>query len=354
MDFIKEHVKPIAAVLMVAIVGVVAAVAISVTNGAKLEATVEYGEGQKATITVGEPGGRGSYQEEVTEIDGEEIPTVESVDANGPQTEANPPECPEGKDCGRGASYDVDISSPTAFRESTFGRCIDTDGYYGAQCWDLTNAFWWAYVNRALDTCGTGAAKGTIADGCWQKNAGSEFTMIWDPTQIQAGDIVVFGNGEWGHIGMAMGSYNNGYVTLLGQNQGGSYCNGGGSATNIINISLSHFSGAFRPNIYIPPAPVPEPAPEPPLESEENGQNGSHSAGDVNTFDGCTRREVQEGDTLGKIMLECRGEVEWGIPMNIYAGHWYSTKLQRYLTVYDGWASAGGYGLFAGDVIEYR
>lgn len=347
LDFIKYHIKPIAAVGIAAIVGIVAAIAISTINGAKLEATVEYGEGQKATITVGEPGGRGSYQEEVTEIEGEEIPTVEEVDANGPQTEVNAPECPEGKDCGRGAAFDVDISSPTAFRLSTFGRCIDTDGYYGAQCWDLTNAFWWAYVNRSLDTCGTGAAKGTIANGCWQKNAGGEFTMIWDPTQLQAGDIVVFNNGQWGHIGMAMGTYNNGYVTLLGQNQGGGYCNGGGSATNIVNISLKSFAGAFRPNIYIPPTPTPAPEPTPEQTTQESTQETAQ-------ISACVRREVQFGDTMAKYMRECRGEVEWGLPMNEYASHWYSTKLQRYLTVYDGWASIGGYGLFAGDIIEYR
>ena len=53
-------------------------------------------------------------------------------------------------------------------------------------------------------------------------------------------------------------------------------------------------------------------------------------------------------------MQECRGEVEWGAAMNEYAQHWYSTKFQRYLTVYNGWASNIGYGLFAGDTIEYR
>lgn len=330
-------IKSLVIVAVVAILAIITAIVLAINGNAKLEATVEYGEGHKATITVGEPGGRGSYEEITTEIDGEEIPTVESVDANGPQAETNSAECPEGMDCGRGAVFDVDISNPTAFRQSTFGRCIDTDGYYGAQCWDLTNAFWWAYANRALDTCGTGSAKGTITDGCWQKNAGNEFTMIWNPAELQAGDIVVFNNGEWGHIGMAMGAYNNGYITLLGQNQGGGYCNGGGSATNIINISLSHFAGAFRPNIYIPPAPEPEPTPEPEV-----------------VVDKCQRWEVQKGETLGDIMEACRGEIEWGESMNDYAKHWYSTVFQAYPTVFDGWASTGGYGLFAGDVIEFR
>ena len=125
------------------------------------------------------------------------------------------------------------------------------------------DAFWVNYARRTLLTCGTGAAKGTIADGCWQKNAGNDFVMIWDAKKIQAGDIAVFSTGQWGHIGMAMGDYNNGYFTLLGQNQGGNACPGGGSSTNIINISSRDFIGAFRPKIYIKPEPKPEPKPTP-------------------------------------------------------------------------------------------
>lgn len=128
----------ILAVVLAILTGVGINIGIHTNEQGKLEATVEYVDNTEVapepTITVGEPGGRGSYQEEVTEIDGEEIPTVESVDANGPQAETNTPECPEGMDCGRGAAFDVNITNPTTFRESTFGRCIDTDGYYGAQC----------------------------------------------------------------------------------------------------------------------------------------------------------------------------------------------------------------------------
>jgi hypothetical protein len=62
---------------------------------------------------------------------------------------------------------------------------------------------------------------------------------------------------------MALGSYNNGYVALLGQNQGGYACDGGGQATNIINISLKDFAGAFRPKTYEKPDPEPTPEPEP-------------------------------------------------------------------------------------------
>ena len=288
-------------------------------------AEIEYAEEQVPAV-VTEESGHGA-------IETEEIPTVEAVDSNGPVTEVNNPECPEGEECGRGAYVPtLDISSPQAFANQTLGVCIDVDSFAGSQCYDSMAAYFVNYTGHTLYTCGTGAAKGTIADGCWQKNAGNEFTMIWDATQIQPGDIAVYSTGTWGHIGMAMGEYNNGYFTLLGQNQGGAPCPGGGAAGNIINLSTRDFIGAFRPNIYIKPAPAPEPEP----------------------IDQCKVREVQKGDTLGKIMQECRGEVEWGAAMNNYAQHWFSTKFQTYLTVYDGWASTNGVGLFSGDVIEYR
>lgn len=221
----------------------------------QIEATIQYSPEQKPAIV--EESGQG-------EIKTDEIPTVEAVDSNGPVTEVNNAQCPEGEECGRGANVPIlDISSPQAFANQVLGQCIDVDGYFGAQCWDEMAAFFINYTGHTLYTCGTGAAKGTIADGCWQQNAGDQFTMIWNPTEIQAGDIAVYSTGQWGHIGMAMGDYNNGYFTLLGQNQGGPACPNGGAAGNIINLSTRDFIGAFRPNIYIKPDPQPEPEPMP-------------------------------------------------------------------------------------------
>ena len=322
---IITYATALVAIIVATILGVTLNIHINETeNGTNIEATVEYSQEQVPAVL--EESGQGAVEVET-------IRTVEAVDSNGPVTEVNNPECPEGEECGRGANVPtLDISSPQAFANDTLGKCIDIDGYYGAQCWDSMAAFFINYTGHTLYTCGTGAAKGTIADGCWQKNAGDEFTMIWNPTEIQAGDIAVYSTGEWGHIGMAMGEYNNGYFTLLGQNQGGSACPNGGAAGNIINLSTRDFIGAFRPNIYIKPAPAPEPEP----------------------VDTCTVRDVVKGDTLGKIMLECRGEIKWGEDMNEYARHWYSLTFKRFLTVYDGWASSTGYGLFAGDTIEYR
>ena len=346
----KRIIATIVAVLLAAL-GTAGVVTIINNNGSteiKTETTIEKAgieyapEAVPATVTVGDEAiegvetGQGAIGEEATveTVDGYPIPTVEAVESNGPVTDVSEVECPEGEECGRGAGYPtIDISSPQAFANATLGVCLDVDGYYGAQCWDSMSAFFYNYTGRILQTCGTGAAKGTIADGCWQINAGNEFTMIWNPAEIQAGDIAVYSTGQWGHIGMAMGDYNNGYFTLLGQNQGGAACPGGGAAGNIINLSTRDFIGAFRPNIYIKPAPAPEPEP---------------------AIDTCKVREVVKGDTLGKIMLECRGEIKWGEDMNEYARHWVSTKVNEGNTVFYGWTHGTGYGLFADDVIEYR
>lgn len=291
-DFIRDHSKAV----IIGLCGVAAVVALSicavfintVNNGGK--AVIKYSdENRNATITIGE----GSEEEESgvgeagEEVEVNDIPTVEEVDAAGPVVDATTSDdlsiIDDGEEHGLGAYIYAPIETPSAFKEYTLGKCFNTDGAYGAQCWDLADVFWQNYVGRRAQTCGTGAAKGMIADGCWQKNAGTEFTMIWNVREIQAGDWVIFTNGQWGHVGMALGSYNNGYVTLLGQNQGGGWCDGGGAATNIINISLKNAAGAFRPNIYIKPEPTPEPEPQPEPENE-------------------IAYTVKKGDTLGQIL----------------------------------------------------
>ena len=209
------------------------------------------------------------YGQGEVKFDGEEIPTVEEVDATGPQVNPEdemPSECPEGEECGRGAAYPyVDTSTPQAFINATLGGCYDVEGYFNEQCWDYAALFMLNYAGHTFYTCGTGAAKGAFADGCWQKNAGDEFVFITDPRDIIPGAIVGFNNGTYGHVGIATGYYNNGYVTLAGQNQGGGLCPGStmGARVNIINISLKYFAGAFIPKNYIPkPAPKPVPAPD--------------------------------------------------------------------------------------------
>ena len=191
-----------------------------------------------------------------------DLPTVIAVDS---ANVTGLVECPEGEtECGLGAFIYAPTETPQAFAEYTLGGCFNTDGVYDEQCWDYGDLFWQNYAGRRLSTCGTGAAKGTIQDGCWQINAGDEFVMIWEPENLQYGDLAVFDNGTWGHIGFVVGSFNNGYIALQGQNQGGGLCPGStmGGRVNVINISLSHFAGAFRPKAYIKPEPTPEVLPD--------------------------------------------------------------------------------------------
>ena len=199
-------------------------------------------------------------QEIKTEIeteDGEieviQAPVVDMVDGGEIQV------VEDDLDLGRGEFYPFD--TPQAFRDATLGKCIDLDSKWGAQCVDLANVFWKEYTNRWISTCGTGTARG-IWD-CKDENAGQQFTLITNSKDIQTGDWIIFDGGQYGHVGMALGNAKNGYVALLGENQGGTSCSGGGSATNIINISLKTFKGAFRPKIYdlplVPDTGIPNP-----------------------------------------------------------------------------------------------
>ena len=259
-------------------------------------------------------------------IEAEDIVTVEEVEGNQLTNE-----CPEDEpECGLGRYIYAPTETPIAFKDYVLGGCWNTDGAYGAQCWDLADMFWQNYSGRNFSTCGTGAAKGSW--DCKEYNAGDEFDLIYDKTELQAGDWVIFSSGKYGHVGMAMGSYNEGYVTLLGQNQGGSPCEGGGSSANIININLNSFVGAFRPKSYEKPEPEPQPIPV------------SH----------CTQWHVERGDTMSKIMLECENTVVYGEAMDAYAKTWYSLVYKPNQSVYDGWHSESGVGLYAGDDIEHR
>lgn len=272
-------------------------------------------------------------------IEETEIPTVEEVDGGKFEDANTGLSVTEGEYDDLGWSEWYNTSSPEAFRNNTIGKCIYANNRYGAQCVSLARVFWWSYANRDVSTCGTGMAKGMM--NCADQNAGNDFVVYWADSykSIQAGDWLVFNGGQYGHVGMALGPVVNGYVALLGENQGGGYCQGGGAATNIINISIRNLIGYYRPKAYIKPEPKPAPTPTP---------------APTPSVDRCKKREVVKGDTLGKIMKECEGKIQWGSAMNEYASHWYSIKFKKYLTVYNGWTSPNGVGLFAGDTIEYR
>ena len=57
---------------------------------------------------------------------------------------------------------------------------------------------------------------------------------------------------------------------------------------------------------------------------------------------------------MSRIMLECENTVVYGEPMNEYAKTWWSLIYNPNHTVYDGWNSLSGVGLYAGDDLEHK
>ena len=182
-----------------------------------------------------------------------DVPTIESID--DPVIEVKTGEG------GRGSYVYAPTGTFNEFKDYTIGKCWDVDGWYGSQCVDLHNLFQMNYTKdqRWLDLCGTGAARGIWQ--CKEANAGSEYELIYNASEVKTGDWVITGGGTWGHTCEAAGPYNNGYVACLGENQGGAACPNGGAATNIVNLSMGTFLGAFRPKTYIEPEPAPTPTP---------------------------------------------------------------------------------------------
>lgn len=211
-----------------------------------LEVTIDYAENSIIT------GDEGEYIEE--------IPTVEEIDGGGQFKEIE-----ETYDDDidyfyeLGAVETVDTSSPQAFAKSTLGRCLIYGNYWGAQCVSLARGFWREHAGFDVSTCGTGLAKGMM--NCYEENARDKFKVIWNIDEIQEGTWIVLDGSRTGHICMALGKVNNGYVTCLGENQGGIPCKEGGAATNIINLNVKNFIGGYTPLDYIEPEPEPEPTP---------------------------------------------------------------------------------------------
>lgn len=333
-----------ATAIIVILVGVVMAAILGANisvhmEDAEIKAEIEYSEEKMPAMVTDDMG----EIIPIEEVNGEEIKTVEEVDGGKFEDKETGVSATEGEyeDLGWAEWYPTD--TPEAFKNATLGKCIYANNRFGAQCVSLSRVYWWSYANRDVSTCGTGMAKGMMK--CAEQNAGDDFLIFWadDKNNIQAGDWLVFDGGQYGHIGMALGPLTNGYVALLGENQGGVPCEGGGAATNVINLNIKNLIGYYRPKAYIKPEPVPEPEPTPTPEPAPTP-----------AIDECKVRTLKKGDTLGAIMKECRGEIKWGADMNDYASHWYSTTFKKYLTVYDGWASSNGVGLFAGDTIEYH
>lgn len=168
---------------------------------------------------------------------------------------------------GRGKYYPISIGSYDQFRAQVIGKGFNLDDAYGAQCWDGASLLW-QQLGRTLQT-GNGCAY-----GCWtlkrDANAGSNFELITNKANVKRGDVVVFQGGQYGHIGFADENYQGGtYIKLLGQNQGGAAYPGGGSAFNVINMSMAGFLGAFRFNGWVASQNNPQPQPTTPQKSNE-------------------------------------------------------------------------------------
>lgn len=168
---------------------------------------------------------------------------------------------------GRGKYYPVSIGSYDQFRAQVIGKGFNLDDAYGAQCWDGASLLW-QQLGRTLQT-GNGCAY-----GCWtlkrDANAGSNFELITNKANVKRGDVVVFQGGQYGHIGFADENYQGGtYIKLLGQNQGGAAYPGGGSAFNVINMSMTGFLGAFRFKGWVSSQNNPQPQPTTPQKSNE-------------------------------------------------------------------------------------
>lgn len=324
----------IAAAVAAIIAGITgAAININIENG-KVNADIIYSKEEAPAVIEGD---RGEIYE-TTEIDGQEIPTVEEVDGGmfKDKDTGMSATVVEGQYADLGWSEWYPTDTPEAFKNATLGHCVYANNYWGAQCVSLSRVFWWSYADRDVSTCGTGMAKGMM--DCADENAGDDFEVHWGIAGVQAGDWIVWGTGQYGHVAMALGPQSGNYVTVLGENQGGRPCEGGGAATNIINLNVNGVIGYYRPKSYIKPEPAPEPTPEP----------------EPIPISGCIEWGVVKGDTMSKIMLECEGTVVYGEPMNAYARTWFSRIYKPGQSVYAGWNSPSGVGLYAGDWIDHK
>lgn len=102
-------------------------------------------------------------------------------------------------------------------------------------------------------------------------------------------------------------------------------------ATHNMNISgwVWVVPGDYTPTPQPTPAPTPTPAP----------------------VSDCKVWYVKRGDTMSSIMRTCEGVVDWS-RMNAYADSWISRNVKPGQSVYEGWNSKTGVGLYAGDTIE--
>ena len=257
----KLNIKWIISILILLIASSITGACININiENDKYNAKIEYSEEEYPVYLENDMG----EVVETTDFNGEEIPTVDEVDGGLFEDENTGLSMSDGEYEDLGAVVETfPTNTPEAFRDATLGKCVRAGNRFGSQCVSLSRSYWYSYANRDVSTCGTGMAKGMMK--CADQNAGNDFVVYWadSKSKIQAGDWLVFDGGQYGHVGMALGPVTNGYVALLGENQGGRPCEGGGAATNIINMNINNLIGFYRPKAYIKPEPKPtKPKPE--------------------------------------------------------------------------------------------
>ncbi len=312
--FTKDKIKKILEILLVLI-----------TSGSITFSVCLLGQEKKVTITTNLELSQNEETPFIKDIDGGEIFDVDKLSEE------------EKENAVRG--YAVDITTPQSFINATWNQCIYLNNPYGSQCYNTTALLMENQVGYWPSTCGTGGAKGIwdCRDYNARGNDSTHYDLIYNPEDLREGDIWVSHNGEYGHTGMVAGNpfWSGGvlYVPLYSTNQGGANCEFGGQASNIINISVNSFSGALRWSgwdylFQEPDLPIP--------------------------ISGCHFWDVKAGDTMSKIMMDCENTLHYGEIMDAYAKTWFSLFVKPNQSVYDGWHSESGVGLYSGDTIEKR
>ena len=145
--------------------------------------------------------------------------------------------------------YKVDVSTPDKFFNAVNGRGFNEG--YGMQCVAGFKEFQYSQAGRIVATS-TGGASGYANQKAQIEALG--FTHYTDGN-LQNGDWVIFGGGQYGHVAMF---YNGKY---FGQNQGAANANVG-NPFNLSSVGLPYLCH-YRPNQYKKATPTPEPQPKP-------------------------------------------------------------------------------------------
>lgn len=147
------------------------------------------------------------------------------------------------------SKFNIPIESFEVFKNYVNGKAFDWDSQYGAQCWDGLQILW-DEVGMFLSTAGTHHVYGCWNESVRASNAGTEFDLVYNLSEVKTGDIMIFnhnqgGFGDDGHGGYACGDYNgSGRIQLLSQNYYQSTAQG--SPFHIDSVDTTAFLGAFR------------------------------------------------------------------------------------------------------------